>query len=112
MVLGLGTLGKLLALPYSLPKAGIAYCFEKVIEMAEAEYYDDEAVKEELLLLQLQLEEGDIDEMEYRRREAPILVRLREIKERRKQQVEELIAARKAEGEDRTVVIDMPDELR
>lgn len=112
MVLGLGTLGKLLALPYSLPKAGIAYCFEKVIEMAEAEYYDDEAVKEELLMLQLQLEEGEIDEMEYRRREAPILVRLREIKERRKQQVEEMIAARRAEGEDGPVVIDMPDELR
>lgn len=112
MVLGLGTLGKLLALPYSLPKAGIAYCFEKVIEMAETEYYDDEVVKEDLLILQLQLEEGDIDEMEYRRREAPILVRLREIKERRKQQVEEMIAARKVDGEDGQVVIDMPDELR
>ena len=111
-MLGLGTLGKLLALPYSLPKAGIAYCFEKVIEMAEAEYYDDEVVKEELLILQLQLEEGEIDEMEYRRREAPILVRLREIKERRKQQVEEMIAARRTEGGDGPVVIDMPDELR
>lgn len=111
-MLGLGTLGKLLSLPYSLPKAGITYCFEKVIEMAEAEYYDDDAVKEELLRLQLQLEEGEIDEMEYRRREAPILVRLREIKERRRRQVEELIAARKTEGESGPVLIDMPDELR
>jgi len=50
--------------------------------------------------------------MEYRRREAPILVRLREIREHRKQQVEELIAARRAEGQGGPVVIDMPDELR
>ena len=108
----LGLLGKLLTLPYSLPKAGIGYCFDKIIELAETEYYDDATVKEELLLLQLQLEEGEIDEMEYRRREAPILVRLREIKEHRKQQIEEMIAARKAEGASSEVQIDMPDELR
>ena len=108
----LGLVGKLLALPYSLPKAGIAYCLNKVIEVAEAEYYDDDAVKEQLLLLQLQLEEGEIDEMEYRRREAPLLVRLREIKEHRRAQVEEMIAARKAEGQSGEVVIEMPDELR
>ena len=108
----LGLLGKLLAMPYSLPKAGIGYCFDKIIEMAETEYYDDATVKEELLLLQLQLEEGEIDEMEYRRREAPLLVRLREIKEHRKQQVEEMIAQRKAEGAGGDVQIDLPDELR
>ena len=108
----LGLLGKLLAMPYTLPKAGIGYCFDKIIEMAETEYYDDATVKEELLLLQLQLEEGEIDEMEYRRREAPILVRLREIKEHRKQQIDEMIAARKAEGAGGDVQIDLPDELR
>lgn len=108
----LGLLGKVLALPYSLPKAGIAYCLNKVVEVAEAEYYDDDAVKEQLLLLQLQLEEGDVDEMEFRRREAPLLVRLREIREHRKAQVEEMIAARKLEGESGEVQIDMPDELR
>ena len=108
----LGLLGKLLAMPYSLPKAGIGYCFDKIIEMAETEYYDDAAVKEELLVLQLQLEEGDIDEMEYRRREAPILLRLREIKEHRKQQIDDIIAARKAEGASGDVQIDLPDELR
>ena len=109
---GLGVLGKLLAMPYTLPKAGIAYCFDRVIEMAETEYYDDAAVKEELLLLQLQLEDGEIDEMEYRRREAPVLVRLREIKEHRRQQIEEVMAARRAEGESGDVVIEMPGELR
>lgn len=108
----LGLLGKLLAMPYSLPKAGIGYCFDKIIEMAESEYYDDASVKEELLLLQLQLEEGEIDELEYRRREAPLLVRLREIKEHRKRQIDDMIAARKAEGSGGDVQIDLPDELR
>lgn len=108
----LGILGKILALPYSLPKAGIAYCFDKVIEVAEAEYYNDESAKQALLELQLELEEGAIDEMEYRRREAPILVWLREIKERRKAEVEELIAQRKTEGASGDYVIEMPDELR
>ena len=108
----LGLIGTLLAMPYTLPKAGIGYCFDKIIEMAESEYYDDAAVKEELLLLQLQLEEGEIDEMEYRRREAPILLWLRDIKERRKAEVEELIAQRKAEGQSGDVLIEMPDELR
>jgi len=109
----LGLLGKLLAMPYTLPKAGIGYCFDKIIELAETEYYDDATVKEELLLLQLQLEEGEVDEMEYRRREAPILVRLREIKEHRKQRLDDLAAARKAEGGATDgVQIDLPDELR
>jgi hypothetical protein len=111
-VFGLGLVGKLLALPYSLPKAGIAYCFEKVLEMAEAEYYDDQTVKEELLLLQLKLEEGEIDEMEYRRQEAPLLIWLREIKEHRKQLIEQAMADRITEGESGRVVIDLPDEVR
>ena len=57
----LGLLGKLLAMPYTLPQAGIGYCFDKIIELAETEYYDDATVKEELLRLHLQLEEGEID---------------------------------------------------
>lgn len=108
----LGLLGKLLTLPYSLPKAGIGYCFDKIIEVAEAEYYDDASTKEQLLLLQLQLEDGEIDETEYRRREAPLLVRLREIKQHRQEQVDAMIAQRKAEGQSGDVVIELPDELR
>lgn len=108
----LGLLGKLLTLPYSLPTAGIAYCIQKVAERAEAEYYDDTAAKEELLRLQLQLEDGEVDETEYRRREAPIFARLREIKERRTEQVGEMIAARQRDGGTGPAVIDLPDELR
>lgn len=108
----LGIIGKLLTLPYALPKAGIAYCIERVVEMAETEYYDDATVKEQLLLLQMQLEEGEIDEMEYRRREAPLLVWLREIKEHRRVQVERALAARGEQDQPGPVQIDLPEELR
>ena len=46
-------IGKLLMLPYSLPAAGIKYCIRQVIDMAENEMLDDNAVKEELMLLSL-----------------------------------------------------------
>ncbi|HET8567843.1 MAG TPA: gas vesicle protein GvpG [Candidatus Limnocylindria bacterium] len=111
----LGLVGKLLALPYTLPAAGIRYCLNKVVEVADQEYYDDEPVKEQLMLLALQLEEGEVDEMEFRRREAPLLVRLREIKEHRKALLAEELAARQpdeGEGAGPRVQIDIPDELR
>ncbi|MGH2499764.1 MAG: gas vesicle protein GvpG [Candidatus Limnocylindria bacterium] len=102
---------KLLALPVTLPAAGIRFCLEKVAELADAELTDDTAVKEELLLLQLQLEEGEIGESEYRAREAELLVRLREIRERRRHAVQERIAERGAAGAGPEVVIELPDEV-
>jgi hypothetical protein len=104
-------LGKLLTLPYSLPAAGIRYCFNKVLEVAETELNDDSVVKEELLLLTMQLEEGEIDDAEFRQREAPLLARLSEIKAYRKQQAEAELAALREAGSTRSVVIDTPEEL-
>jgi hypothetical protein len=103
---------KLLALPITAPAAGIRYCIDKVVEFAEHEMTDDEPVKEQLLELQLELEEGRVTEDEYAEREAVILARLREIREYRKE-----LARRAAEeaapapGEDRRVVIEVPEEL-
>jgi len=105
-------IGKLLLLPYSLPAAGIRFCIEKVVEFAENEMLDDTAVKEQLMLLNLRLEEGEIDDAEYRRQEAPILVRLSEIKAYRREQAEQDAAARQTEpGAPRQVVIEMPTEM-
>lgn len=105
-------LGKLLTLPYALPAAGIRYCFNKIVEMAETELMDDAPVKEELLLLQLQMEEGEVDEAEYRRREAYLLVRLREIKDYRKALQEAERAEQGTEGEVAVPVVELPEELR
>lgn len=105
-------IGKLLMLPYSLPAAGIKYCIRQVIDMAENEMLDDGAVKEELMLLNLQLEEGEIDEAEFRRLEAPLLARFSEIRAYRRQRAEEDLAERVAvPGEARRVVIETPSEI-
>lgn len=109
-------IGKLLMLPYLLPAAGIKYCIRQVIDMAENEMLDDGAVKEELMLLNLRLEEGEIDEAEYRRQEAPLLVRFSEIKAYRRELAEQERAEREAElGADaagtRRVVIETPSDF-
>jgi len=103
---------KLLALPITAPVAGVRYCIEKVVEYAEHELNDEEPVREQLLELQIELEEGRVTEDEYAEREAAILARLREIRERRRQLArEEADASAPADGEKRTVVIEVPEEL-
>ncbi len=88
---------KLLALPLTLPAAGIKFCFQQVLNTAEKELTDDEPVKEALLLLTLKLEEGEIGEEEFKREEAVLHARLREIKAYREQKMKELVAQRQAD---------------
>ena len=103
---------KLLALPITAPAAGIRYCIDKVVEYAEHEMTDDEPVREQLLELQLDLEEGRVTEDEYAERETVLLARLREVREYRRQLAREAAeASAPPEGEERTVVIEVPEEL-
>ena len=102
---------KLLTLPVSAPIAGIKYVLEKVGEIAEREMWDDEPVREQLILVNEAFEEGRMGEAEFREREAELLTRLREIKERRRTQAAQESAGA-AVDERRRVVIDIPDELR
>jgi len=102
---------KLLALPITAPAAGIRYCLDKVVEYAEQQLTDDEPVRQELLELHLQLEEGQIGEEEFAEREALLFARLREIKEYRKEQQSGGSAPRPPDEEKRTFVIDIPEEL-
>lgn len=105
---------KLLTLPISAPAAGIRYCLMKVAEVADAEMNSEEPVKEAILQLQLDLEEGRVDEEAYVAQERVLLARLRQVrdaqKERLRQELEEL--AEDAESKGRRVYIEMPDELR
>jgi hypothetical protein len=94
------------------PAAGIRYCLEKVVEFAEQQLTDDEPVREQLMELALDLEEGRVTEEEFKEREAVLLARLREIREYRRQLAREAAeASAPAEGEERTVVIELPEEL-
>ena len=103
---------KLLALPIMAPVAGVRYCIEKVVEFAEHELTDDEPVREQLLELQIELEEGRVSEDEYAEREAVLLARLREIREQQRQLAREAAeASAPADGEKRQVIIEVPEEL-
>jgi hypothetical protein len=103
---------KLLALPITAPAAGIKYCIEKVIEYAEYETNDEGLVREQLLELQIELEEGRVSEDEYAEREAVIFARMRELREQRAQMAREATeSSDTADGEKRRVVIEVPEEL-
>ncbi len=77
-------LDKLLLAPITLPAAGMKWVFQTVADMADAELNDESALREQLILLQVQLEEGDIDEDEFVEREAELLARMREVKARQR----------------------------
>ena len=104
---------RLLTLPLSAPIAGIKYCLMKVAEVAEGEMWDEEPVREQLILVNQAFEEGRMPEAEFREREAELLARLREVREHHRAiaraAAEESAGA--AVDEKRRVVIDIPDEL-
>jgi hypothetical protein len=79
---------KLLGAPFSLPAAGIRFVFNTIADLADKELNDESVLREQFLLLQVELEEGDIDDEEYAEREAVLLARLREINVRKRAQVE------------------------
>ena len=99
---------KLLGLPVTLPAAGIRFALEKVAELAEAELNSEEPIKQELLEMQLELEEGRIDEKAYVARETVLLARLRELRERQREAVRELVE----EDSTSRIVVETPEELR
>ena len=105
---------RLLTLPLSAPIAGIRYCLEKVAEVAEKEMWDEEPVREQLILENQAYEEGHLDEPTFRAREAELLARLREIKQHRREMARAEIDAQagSAVDEKRRVVIELPDEIK
>lgn len=77
----MGLLGKLLFFPVAGPVAGIRWSLGKVQQVVEQELVDDTPIKQELMELQMLLELGDIDDAEYDRREAALMLRLREVRQ-------------------------------
>ena len=76
----MGLISKVLFFPITGPVAGIRWSLNKVAQVVDEELTDDSSIKNELMELQMQLELGDIDDDEYVRREAEIMVRLREVR--------------------------------
>jgi len=68
----------------SAPMRGLFRIFREVADRAEAELYDEDAVKAELMAAYRQLEEGSITEEAFAEREAELVERLDEIDRHRK----------------------------
>ncbi len=67
------------------PISGFKFILRTLARAAEEQYTDDAPIKERLLELQTELEEGSISEEEYVEQERAILAELREIQNRRMQ---------------------------
>jgi Gas vesicle protein G len=67
----------------SLLIGGLRFVLDKIAAAVDTELNDDTALREQLLAAQMRLELGEISQEEFKRFEADVLARLREIRERR-----------------------------
>jgi hypothetical protein len=71
----MGLIGEVLLLPFA-PVRGSLWTIRQVVAEAERQYYDPAAIRAELALLEQRLEAGEIDDVEFDRREDELLDRL------------------------------------
>jgi hypothetical protein len=71
----MGLFTGLLTLPLA-PVRGVAWVAEQVVEEAERELYDEASIRRQLLELELEYEDGKIDDQERQEREDELLERL------------------------------------
>ena len=76
----MGLLKHLLFWPVTGPEFLVKFSLDKVNGAVREQLTDDEAIKEELMALQMRLELGEIDDDEYLREEALLMERLREVR--------------------------------
>ena len=65
------------------PFSGFNFIMRTLLKVAEEQWTDDAPLKEQLLALQVELENGEITEEEYLEAEAAILKGIREIQRRK-----------------------------
>lgn len=78
----MGLLLTLLAFPFLGPVRSTAWIAARVAEEAEHQLYDPERTRQELEVLELRRDLGEIDEAEYAAAEDQLLGRLAAIRER------------------------------
>jgi hypothetical protein len=71
----MGLFTGLLTLPLA-PVRGVAWVAEQVLEEADRQLYDEDNIRREMLQLELDFDDGKIDEEERRQREDALLERL------------------------------------
>ena len=77
----MGVIKHLLFWPVTGPLAAVDFSVKQVEGLVRRELTDDERIREDLMALQMELELELIDEQEYERREAEIMLRFREARE-------------------------------
>jgi hypothetical protein len=83
----MGFLTDLLTFPVLGPIKGVIWIAEKVNEQVEKELFDEDAVRGQLMELELHLDLGEISEEEYLEAEETLLERLRVIREHKAEEV-------------------------
>jgi hypothetical protein len=68
-----------------LPISGFKFIFRTLQKVAEEQFTDDAPIKERLLMLQLELESGELSEEEYVKQEAEIIGQLRDIERHKRE---------------------------
>jgi hypothetical protein len=76
---------KILGAPVTAPLAGFKFILHQIQNLADQELFDEHRIHDDLLLLNAELDDGEISEEEFLEREAAIMVRLREARARREQ---------------------------
>lgn len=74
-------LGSILTAPVTGPIQGLLWLARVIQDQANAELYDEDKIRGELIELELALDMKQIDITEYEKREEMLLARLREARE-------------------------------
>jgi hypothetical protein len=74
------------------PVRGVAWVAEQVAEEADRQLYDEGIIRREMLQLELEFDDGKIDQIERQRREEDLLERLAVSQARRAAEEEEMRA--------------------
>jgi Gas vesicle protein G len=90
-------LDDILLLPITGPIAGFRWVMNTIQKMADEELMNDQPWKERLIELQMQLEVGEISEVDYTREEAIVFQALRDIRARREEVARQYAADRDEE---------------
>jgi hypothetical protein len=84
----MGLLFDLLTLPVMGPIEGVVWIAGKIVEQADREMFNEEAVRGQLMELELRLDMGEISQEQFDQVEAILLERLKMIRERKAAEAE------------------------
>ncbi|MCL5996297.1 MAG: gas vesicle protein GvpG [Chloroflexi bacterium] len=79
----------ILTFPVSAPIKGVIWLAEKIAEQVDHEYYSEEAIRRQLMDLELKFDLGEINEEAYMAAEEELLALLKQVRELKRAAAEE-----------------------